>query len=106
MQDEEFQLKRKREELSRDPAWRAVFVIFDKLGRDRRIWNHVDLKRETIQFKDILEDGTFSSQQYRMLEIAASLFNQDHKINLWTVLGPFDQSNKLVILEAIRTFVE
>ena len=74
MHDEEFLRRQKRETLDRDPAWRAVFVIFDKFGRDCRIWDCVDLDKETIRFKHMIKDYTFSGQERRLVEIAASLF--------------------------------
>jgi hypothetical protein len=101
---DEHTFQRRRKELSRDPAWRAVFVIFDRLCRDDRIWQHVDFERETIQFKAILEDGTFSGGELRLVEIAASIFNQEHKINLYWALAGLDEDNAIAVEKAIAAF--
>src|SRR5437016_10671779 len=36
------------------------------------------------------KDGTFSGGEKRLLEIAASTFNSDRKVNLWRAFGMLD----------------
>ncbi len=89
----------------RDPAWLAVFRIFERFDGDERIWAHVDLEREGINFEEMLDDGTFSGGERRMIKIAASLFNQDYEINLWSVLGNLDEENSAVVVKALEDFL-
>jgi len=94
--------QRRRAELSEDAAWRAAFIIFDRLGKDARIWRHVDW--DTIDFKAMLDEGTFSGGE-RRLEIAASLFNQEHDVNLWSVLRSLDDASAVAVERAIHSFL-
>ena len=98
--------RQRTKELSRDPAWRAVFRIFERFDQDRRIWTHVDLDARTINFQAMLQDGTFSGGELRMIEIAASLYNQEHKVNLWLSLAGLDDENSAAVVEAVRSFTE
>ena len=69
--------------LRRASDWRAALVIIESaFAKDSRVWRYVDLGREEISFKKILDDGTFSSGERTLLSVAASLFNRDHSINL------------------------
>jgi len=91
--------------LSRASDWRAALTILTStFAKDGRVWQHVDLERERIHFEEILADGTFSSGERMLLTVAASLFNQDHRINLWEVLNRVDDTNAALILTAIRSF--
>jgi hypothetical protein len=50
------------QKLSRAADWRAALMILkDAFAGDQRVWQHVDLGRERIHFRTILDDGTFSS---------------------------------------------
>src|SRR2546421_10277522 len=91
---------------SRACDWRAVLLILnsDVFRNDGRVWRHVDLERESIYFRKILKDGTFSGGEHRLLEIAASLFSQEHKINLWISLAYLDEDLTSVALAAIAAF--
>jgi alpha-D-ribose 1-methylphosphonate 5-triphosphate synthase subunit PhnL len=91
--------------LSRAPDWRATLLILEtKFAKDSRVWSHVDLEREEISFRGILDDGTFSSGERTLLSVAASLFNRDHSINLWDVLNRLDDTNSALVLSAIQSF--
>ena len=97
--------QRRRAELSEDAAWRAAFIIFDRLGKDARIWRHVDLDTATLDFKAMLDEGTFSGGERRLIEIAASLFNQEHDVNLWSVLRSLDDASAVAVERAIHSFL-
>lgn len=92
--------------LSRAADWRAAPIVLEAaFAEDSRVWRHVDLDREEICFKKILDDGTFSSGERTLLSVAASLFNRDHSVNLWEVLNRLDDSNAVLVLTAIRSFI-
>jgi len=74
--------------LSRAADWRAALIILKSpFAEDSRVWQHVNLNREEISFRKILDDGTFSSGERILLSVAASLFNRERSINLWEVLN-------------------
>jgi ABC-type lipopolysaccharide export system ATPase subunit len=99
-------LDSKLEQLCRESDWHAALTILtsDAFGRDGRVWRHVDLARREIHFNRILKDGTFSGGEKRLLEIAASLFNSDHKVNLWRTFGMLDGPFTEVAIRAIRAY--
>ena len=69
--------------LSRAADWRAALIILKSaFAEDSRVWQHVNLNREEISFRKILDEGTFSSGERILLSVAASLFNREHSINL------------------------
>lgn len=74
--------------------------------QDGRVWRHVDLARKEIHFERILKDGTFSGGEKRLLEIAASLFNSDHKVNLWRAFGMLDGHFTEIAILAIRAYTQ
>ena len=92
--------------LCRAADWRAALIILKSaFAEDSRVWQHVNLNREEISFKRILDDGTFSSGERILLSVAASLFNQEHSINLWEVLNRLDETNAALVLTAFaRSF--
>ena len=91
--------------LSRSADWRATFVILtNAFASDHRVWRHVELEHEEIHFKTILADGTFSSGERTLIEVAASLFNRDYSVNLWAVLNRLDDANTSLVLQAIESF--
>jgi len=93
--------------LSRAPDWRATLLILEsKFAKDSRVWRHVDLEREEISFRRILDDGTFSSGERTLLSVAASLFSRDQSINLWDVLNRLDETNSSLVLNAIQSFID
>jgi len=92
--------------LSRASDWRAALIILKSaFEEDSRVWHHVNLNREEISFRKMLDDGTFSSGERILLSVAASLFNQEHRINLWEVLNRLDETNATLVLTAIRSFI-
>ena len=76
----------KIDQLWKDAGWRGALTILlgsPQFSSDGRVWDHVDLNRQEIRFEKILKDGTFSSGERKLIEIAASLFNQTVSVNLW-----------------------
>ena len=93
------------QKLSCASDWRAVLIILTSaFAEDGRVWQYVDLDRADIAFRNILDDGTFSSGEKILLAVAASLFNRDQLINLWEVLNRLDERNTALVLRAIRSF--
>ena len=93
------------EKLNRAADWRAALIILtEAYSGDQRVWQHVDLVRERIQFKLILNDGTFSSGERTLVEVAASLFNQEYSVNLWEIFSRLDDTNVALVLKAIVSF--
>ena len=93
--------------LSRQPDWRATLMILTSVfPEDFRVWRHVNLDREEIAFKKILADGTFSAGERILLSVAASLFNQEQRVNLWEVFNKLDEQNTALVLEAIQSFCQ
>ncbi len=96
----------KMAQLCREQDWHAALTILasDAFMQDGRVWRHVDLARKEIHFERILKDGTFSGGEKRLLEIAASLFNSDHKVNLWRAFGMLDGHFTEIAIRAIRAY--
>ena len=91
--------------LSRASDWRAALIILTSaFAEDGRVWQYVNLDREEIAFRKILDDGTFSSGEKMLLAIAASLFSREQRINLWEVFNRLDEPNTALIFRAIRSF--
>ena len=91
--------------LSRASDWRAALIILTSaFANDGRVWQNVNLEREEIHFRKMFDDGTFSSGERTLLTVAASLFNQEQHVNLWTVLNRVDDTNAALILRAIHSF--
>src|SRR5437016_10003821 len=93
------------QKLSRASDWRAALIILTSaFPEDGRVWQYVNLDREEISFRSILNDGTFSSGEKTLLAVAASLFNQEQQINLWEVFNRLDETNTALVLNALRSF--
>ena len=91
--------------VSRASDWRAALLILTTaFAEDGRVWQHVNLDREEIYFRKILDDGTFSSGERMLLAVAASLFNQEQRINLWEVFNRLDETNAALVVSAIHSF--
>lgn len=71
---------------------------------DSRVWRHVDLRRHSIYFDRILSDGTFSTGEKTLLQIAASLFNEEVAVNPYTVLSPLDDKHAAIAMRAMSAF--
>ena len=52
----------------------------------------------------MLKDGTFSSGERTLIEIAASLFSQEVKVNLWETFNRLDDRSKKLAVTAICNF--
>jgi hypothetical protein len=97
----------KLNQLWKDGGWRGALTILlgsSELSNDGRVWRHINLDRQEIHFSRILKDGTFSSGERILIEIAASLFNGDVKVNLWNAFGRLDDNNAKLAITAIGTF--
>ena len=93
------------QKLSRACDWRAALIILTAaFAEDGRVWQYVNLDREEIAFRKILEDGAFSSGEKMLLAVAASLFNREQRINLYEVFNRLDETNAALALTAIRSF--
>src|SRR5437773_12470756 len=91
--------------LSQQPDWRATLMILTSVfPEDLRVWRHVNLDREEIAFKKILADGTFSAGEQILLSVAASLFNQEERVNLRELFNRLDEKNTALVLTAIQSF--
>ena len=93
--------------LWKDAGWRGALTILlgsPLLANDGRVWQYVDLDREEIHFTQMLKDGTFSSGERTLLEIAASLFNQTRTVNLWRAFGRLDERCTKLAITAICNF--
>lgn len=93
-------------ELCRARDWHATLIILtsDVLNRDGRVWCHVDLDMGLIHFRKILRDYTFSSGERALVEIAASLFGADAKVDLWKVFNKLDHRCSEIVIHAIQVF--
>lgn len=97
----------KLNQLWKDAGWRGALTILfgsPQLSSDGRVWQHVDLDREEIRFAKILKDGTFSSGERTLIEIAASLFNQEATVNLWEAFNRLDERSAKLAIIAICNF--
>lgn len=97
----------KIDQLWKDAGWRGALTVLlgsPELSNDRRVWQHVALDRQEIHFARILNDGTFSSGERTLIEIAASLFSQDVKVNLWKAFQRMDDQNAKLAITAICNF--
>jgi hypothetical protein len=106
-EDEKQRRQKRINQLSGDPAWHAVLILFTgrMFNGDGRVWKHIDLDNGRIYFHRILKDYTFSGGQRRMVEIAASLFNHNHSVNLHQVLSGLDYGNTELVLRAFQAFM-
>ena len=92
--------------LSRASDWRAALIILrSAFEEDSRVWHHVNLNREEISFRKMLDDGTFSSGERILLSVAASLFNREHSINLWSLIDSMKQTPLWSLLRFARSSV-
>ena len=93
------------QKLRRASDWRAALIILTSaFAEDGRVWQYVNLDREEIAFRKILDDGTFSSGEKMLLAIAASLFSREQRINLWEAFNRLDETNTALVFRAIRSF--
>ena len=93
------------QKLCRASDWRAVLLILTSaFAEDGRVWQYVNLEREEISFRKILDDGTFSSGERMLLAVAASLFSREQRINLWEVFNRLDETNTALVVSAIHSF--
>jgi len=92
--------------LSKAGDWRAALMILtsERFRDEPRVWKHVDLERGCIYFEKMLEDGTFSGGEHRMLKLAASLFSQEFEINMWMTFNFLDEDFTELAIRAICSF--
>jgi len=106
---EELQVSRADQiaQLSKASDWRAALMIltsdyFDH--NDARVWGNVDLQHGCIHFDRMLHEGTFSSGERTLLQIAASLFSTKIEVNLWRAFGRLDENACRLALKAMASF--
>src|SRR5262249_30258526 len=95
------------DQLWKDAGWRGALTIIlgsPQLATDGRVWQHIDLTKREIHFDTILGDRTFSSGERTLIELAASLFNNDLKVNLWEALSRLDDRSARLVVAAICNF--
>lgn len=93
--------------LKKDAGWRSAWhIITSSTFRpgDARLWGHVNLQRETIQFDDILASGTWSSTEFLMLQAASSLFSGDTKVSLYRLMDRLSDDQAVTLIEAMCVF--
>ncbi len=86
-----------------DAGWRgALHILSAPLFERKGVWAFVDLKTCTFHYKRMLRRcRVFSSGEYLLLQVAASLFNEDAKVNLWDLVNRLDDTNLKLVLDAI-----
>jgi hypothetical protein len=72
-----------------DPYWQAALTILLDGGfaTDQRIWQHVNFDEDRIDYPMILKAAGWSGGQRRILHAAASLWNDEVKVNLVDLTG-------------------
>jgi ABC-type multidrug transport system fused ATPase/permease subunit len=93
--------------LWKDAGWRGALTILlgsPQLATDGRVWQHIDLKNREIHFDKMLGDATFSSGERTLIEVAASLFSNDVKVNLWEAISRLDDRSARLVVAAICNF--
>ncbi len=72
--------------------------IFERKG----LWSFVDTEKREFHYRKMLQRCSgFSKGEYRLLEVAASLFNEEIRINLWSLVNSLDSASLRLVLEAI-----
>ena len=72
------------QDMLQDPGWRAVLhVLTGAFPDDRRIWRHVNLDDQTINFDGMLKESSLTGSQQALVRSTAALFNQTYTISLW-----------------------
>lgn len=91
-------------ELLGDAGWRgALHILGCPLLERKGVWAFVDLDKRSFHYEQMLKVcGAFSSGEFALLEVAVSLFNEDHKVNLWQLVNGLDDLNLRLVIEAIR----
>jgi hypothetical protein len=105
----EQRIREQRLELLKDAGWRALLTIFcGDLLRDRgEVWNCIDLERRSIQIEKLLYSyGVLSGGEKRLVDIALSFFNRDHKVNLYSATSGLDDENSRLVVDALETFLD
>lgn len=89
-------------ELQGDTAWRAVLYLLEEaFPDDPRVWRHVDAKRWSIFFDRMLEVGSFSTGERRLLVAAAALFDAEHTVSLWDLAKTLPDKHWGLFIEAV-----
>jgi len=88
-----------------DVYWKAVLYVFtEAFPDDQRVWERVDLEKWSIDLEALLGDGTFSGGEKAMLEAAASLYNDEHMINLGDMAARLSSHYWNILTRALRIF--
>src|SRR4051794_3380891 len=89
-----------------NPEFAAVHVIAsEKFPHDDRARNHIDAAAETVDFRPILTEPTFSTSERLLLEIAASLWHRSGHLTSFGVLASTLGDPPLaIVLRALAAF--
>jgi hypothetical protein len=90
-----------------DSGWRCALVILlhPRFANDARVWRYVHLDSAEIFFREMLDDGTFSGGERRMVSLAAGLFNgHEYPVDLVWILSGVDDHFYSVAMTAIQAY--
>lgn len=89
--------------MGRDPRYAAVLVVASEaFPLDNRVWNHINADAQHVDFDRILSNGTFTSTERLLLEIAASLWSSStHPTILSVVADRLGDEWLAVVLRAV-----
>lgn len=93
-----------------DPWWsrpfRAVYTIAtEAFPRDERVWAHIDVEDQVVDFDAILAERHFSKTERLLLQIAADLWSGgDEPTGFGTMAHYFDDRQLAVVLHALSDF--
>lgn len=88
------------EDLLQDPGWRAVLhVLRGAFPDDRRIWRHVNLDEQTINFEGMAKESSLTGSEQALVRSAAALFNQTYTISLWEAAHRLSEAYWQLLME-------
>lgn len=91
----------------RDPGYGAALHILlnTRLHRDARVASHIsqteDGSIQRMDFATVLEDGTFSTTERLLLEVASSLLNGEPRLNLSLLAERLDDRQRTLFVHAL-----
>src|SRR4051794_36744482 len=85
------------------PRFQAVHVIAaEAFPRDNRVWRHIDVDKQHVDFDKVLMERTFSTTERLLLDVAASLWSTEgHPVNLGTVATRLGDGWMVIVLRAL-----
>ena len=92
-------------DLQGDAGWRAVLYLLEQaFPNESRVWSYVDAKNWSIDFDRMLEEGAWSGGERILLEVAASLFDDESKVSLWEAGVRVGKQHWPLVMEALAIF--